>query len=695
MDALPALMLKAIIFSIPILLSLHIANAQQSLIDSLETSLLTAPNDTARLSTYIGVAEIYSEEKPDSSLYYNQQILKLTQKLKFRLSEAYAYKNRAYALLNKGDFPGSLKLLLLAKSIAEDPSSAKITLPAKYAVTEKFYDHAMTPQVQRIDKLSEIYMTMGILYGNNNDHANELANKIKAKELATISGNMSVLSTVNLLLARTYMSMQKIDSALAVGEMAYSQAKESGFNVYLGSILLNLGRIYAIKGDENRSTDYIRNAIEASRINYPRGVVAGNLWFSDFHLRKGKLDSALWYARLGLMVADELNDPGLRLRSDTSLVAIYKKMGNKDSTLKYQESIIEINNNLFNSKQAQLFARIDYSDQQRQQEAEAEQKAYRNRIQKIGLLVGLGIFLLVATLLWRNNRIIQHANVLLQEQKKETEVQKNKAENTLAELRSTQAQLIQSEKMASLGVLTAGIAHEIQNPLNFVNNFSELNVELIDELRNDNKQSNPESVETLAQMIRENNLKISNHGKRADGIVKGMLQHSVSAKGQREATDVNLLLDENLNLVYHKFRSKDESLKVILVREFSKVPIVSHVVPQELGKLIQNLLTNAFYAVNDKAKKKLNGYYPAITLRTRKEHGEVLLQVEDNGQGIPTNILEKIFQPFYTTKPTGEGTGLGLSIAYDIVKSLGGSIVVDSEEGSFTRFTVKWPANGG
>ena len=431
----------------------------------------------------------------------------------------------------------------------------------------------------------------------------------------------------------------------------------------------------------------------ASRGNYTRGVVAGNLWFSDFHRKQGRLDSALWFGRIALNGAKAMGDPGLELRSDTSLVAIYKKMGNKDSILKYQESIIQINNNLFNSKQAQLFAKINFNEQQHQQEIETERKAYRNRVQIVSLLVGLGIFLLIATLLWRNNRVIQHANALLKEQKKETEVQKNKAEKTLIELRSTQAQLIQSEKMASLGELTQGVAHEIQNPLNFVNNFSEVNVELIDELQNDIKSGRQDSADALALLIRENNVKISHHGKRADSIVKNMLQHSISAKGQKESVDLNILAEENLNLVYHSFRAKDKTLQVVLVRELEKAPMICHLVPQEMGRLLQNLFNNAFYTVSDKSKRQLNGYHPTVTLRTLKLNGELIIQVEDNGHGIPAAIRDKIFQPFYTTKPTGEGTGLGLSIAYDIVKSLGGSISVDSVEECSTRFTIQWPSH--
>jgi len=270
-------------------------------------------------------------------------------------------------------------------------------------------------------------------------------------------------------------------------------------------------------------------------------------------------------------------------------------------------------------------------------------------------------------------------------------------EKTLAELKETQAQLIQSEKMASLGELTAGVAHEIQNPLNFVNNFSEVNAELIDEAAEEIDKGNIQGAKLILKDIRENQLKINNHGKRAESIVKGMLKHSRNSSGAKEPSDINALADECLRLAYHGLRAKDKSFSAILKTEFDpKIGKIS-VIPQDLGRVILNLITNALYAANEKRKTAGAGYEPTVTIITSRVHnemaGQVLITVKDNGMGIPENIRSKIFQPFFTTKPTGQGTGLGLSMSYDIVAKIhGGELKVESIEGEGAIFTIALPA---
>ena len=254
---------------------------------------------------------------------------------------------------------------------------------------------------------------------------------------------------------------------------------------------------------------------------------------------------------------------------------------------------------------------------------------------------------------------------------------------TLANLQSTQSQLIQSEKMASLGELTAGIAHEIQNPLNFVNNFSEVNTELIDELQQELKTGNTEVAIAISNDIKDNEQKINHHGKRADAIVKGMLQHSRSSSGVKEPTDINALADEYLRLAYHGLRAKDKSFNATLHTDFDENIGKVNIIPQDIGRVILNLITNAFYAVDEKQKaerltQNAENYQPTVTVSTKKTNGMVEICVADNGNGIPASIKEKIFQPFFTTKPTGQGTGLGLSLSYDIVKAHGGELKVET-----------------
>ena len=294
----------------------------------------------------------------------------------------------------------------------------------------------------------------------------------------------------------------------------------------------------------------------------------------------------------------------------------------------------------------------------------------------------------VETLSAEKQQILSAQNETLEKRVKERTSALNQS---LENLKSTQAQLIQSEKMASLGELTAGIAHEIQNPLNFVNNFSEVNTELIDELGEEAEKGNLEEVKIIAKDIKENEQKINHHGKRAGDIVKGMLQHSRTSTGVKEPTNINALADEYLRLSYHGLRAKDKSFNAEMKTDFDTTIGKINVIPQDIGRVLLNLYNNAFYAVSEKAKLSVNSYQPTVSVKTKRLDNHVIITVSDNGNGIPKNIVDKIFQPFFTTKPTGSGTGLGLSLSYDIVKAHGGEIKVNTVEGEFTEFVVNVP----
>ncbi len=275
-------------------------------------------------------------------------------------------------------------------------------------------------------------------------------------------------------------------------------------------------------------------------------------------------------------------------------------------------------------------------------------------------------------------------------QQKELE-QAKEIEKAYTALKATQSQLIQSEKMASLGELTAGIAHEIQNPLNFVNNFSEVSSELIGEMNEELDKGDVKEARAIAHDLKQNLEKITYHGKRADAIVKGMLQHSRSSSGQKEPTDLNALCDEYLRLSYHGLRAKDKTFNATLKTHFDASIKTVKIIPQDIGRVVLNLLTNAFYAVNEKKQLQKEGYEPIVSISTEKIGGEVEIRVTDNGNGIPDSVYEKIFQPFFTTKPTGQGTGLGLSMSYDIVKAHGGILKCTSTVNSGTEFVIELP----
>ena len=284
-------------------------------------------------------------------------------------------------------------------------------------------------------------------------------------------------------------------------------------------------------------------------------------------------------------------------------------------------------------------------------------------------------------------QILLSQNETLEQQITQRTSQLNKS---LQELKSTQAQLIQSEKMASLGELTAGIAHEIQNPLNFVNNFSEVSSELLDEMNEELAKGDVEEVKNISNDIKQNLQKINHHGKRADAIVKGMLQHSRQTKGVKEWTDINKLCDELLRLSYHGLRAKDKNLNADFKTDFDENISKINIVPQDMGRVLLNLFNNAFYAVNEKAMRSGASYQPSVWVQTKKLIDKIEIIVKDNGSGIPKSITDKIFQPFFTTKPTGAGTGLGLSLSYDIVtKEHNGTIRVESKEGEGCTFIIK------
>ena len=283
----------------------------------------------------------------------------------------------------------------------------------------------------------------------------------------------------------------------------------------------------------------------------------------------------------------------------------------------------------------------------------------------------------------------------------QNEMLEQKVEERTSALKETQSQLVQREKMASLGELTAGIAHEIQNPLNFVNNFSEVNNELIEELQSERLKVKSERNEKLENEIitdiKQNLDKINHHGKRADAIVKGMLQHSKQTSGVKEPTDINALCDEYLRLSFHGLRAKDKNFNADLKTDFDESIGKINIVPQDIGRVLLNLFNNAFYAVNEKLTANgsplTDNYKPTVSIQTKKINDKIEIRVEDNGNGIPQNIVDKIFQPFFTTKPTGEGTGLGLSLSYDIVKAHAGELKVEAKENEGSEFLVQLPAN--
>jgi len=399
---------------------------------------------------------------------------------------------------------------------------------------------------------------------------------------------------------------------------------------------------------------------------------------SSLFINTGKTDSAIHYANIVARSWDLGNSERKNiLEAIDNLATVYKLTGNKDSIIKYAELNQKLKDSFYGVDKDREIQNISFNDRLTKEELLASQAKYRSRIQEYGLSAGLCALLLIAALLWRSNQ---------NKQKSKAEIEK-----AYSELKATQTQLIQSEKMASLGELTAGIAHEIQNPLNFVNNFSEVNKELMIEMKEEIDKGNMEGVKTLANDIIDNEEKINHHGKRADAIVKGMLQHSRTSEGLKEPADINALADEYLRLSFHGFRAREKTFNVAIKTDFDNTIGKINMVAQDIGRVLLNLYNNAFYAVSEKKKQNPENYEPVVSVSTKKMHDKIEIIVRDNGSGISPQILNKIFQPFFTTKPAGAGTGLGLSLSYDTVRSHAGILKVESKEGEGTAFFVELP----
>lgn len=664
------------------------AVAQQSYIDSLKREIAICKNDTICMILFGKTADIYSETNPDSAYYYAEKMQVITKKLNLKLEEGITLNQMSYAMLNKGNHPRALQHILSAIAIAENPKSEANILPSSYPPIDEFSDRSVSPGMQRLTRLSRTQQFAGIVYQNAAIYDRAIEFYRQSLAIAEPIQNSRMLSITYSTLGRTYLSLRQTDSALFYLQKAYDNAVLGNYNRYIGSILLNIGRVYLAKTDREKAKEYFNKALAESHEHYYyRGIVASNLALADIYKNSGDADSMLYYAKNGLSEAYNLNSPDLLQRSYTALADYYKIKHISDSAVKYQSLIIKISDSLFDKKRIQEFQNIDFEDLQRQQQVEAAKAAERAKLRTYVLLAGIAIVLVIALIIYRNSIQRKKANILLSQRKAELE-------NTLETLKTTQNQLVQSEKMASLGEMTAGIAHEIQNPLNFVNNFSEVNAELIDELKEELGKGNVQLATEIANDIKDNENKINHHGKRADAIVKSMLQHSRTSSGKKELTDVNALTDEYVRLSYHGLRAKDKSFNAKFETDFDNTIQPIQVIPQEIGRVLLNLINNAFYAVSEKEKLGNNNYEPTVSVATRKVDDRIKITVKDNGNGIPSKVLDKIFQPFFTTKPAGQGTGLGLSLSYDIVtKAHGGEFTVETKEGEGTTFIVSLPAN--
>jgi two-component system, NtrC family, sensor kinase len=643
------------------LLSIGYAQDRQ-IIDSLKLELAVARHDTSKVLAGMRLSVRYWNINPDSSLFYGQQSLTLAQRIHYYygVSQLHQVLGNTYRI--KGDYAKAVGLAYKGLEIAE---KNQLTGPT-----------------------FECLNVIGLLYKDFKDYSKAI--DYLKRGLALTVANNDVFNTIKLEvnIGGVYKDQNQIDSATYYVNRAYKNAILKPNSLHLKVVYLYLGELQFQQGNYEKAFENIHKSIlENKKTGDLRHLSRGHNILSVFFKKLNQPDSSIFYAKKGLTEAQEINYKSGILNASKLLAELYESKDPK--TAVYYHKIASLTNDeLYGSTKTLDLQKTLAEEQERQRQKEAQRIEYENQLKQYVYLAGLVVLLLIAFLLYSNNRQKHKANIFLQEQKE-------KVENTLSQLKSTQAQLIQSEKLASLGELTAGIAHEIQNPLNFVNNFSELSVDLVKDLKEEieKTEQDKEYIGELFDDLSQNQEKINHHGKRASSIVKGMLEHSRASTGMKEMTDINKLADEYLRLSYHGLRAKDNSFNADFTTYFDENLPKIEVIPQDMGRVFLNLINNAFYAVNQcKQLSNDENYTPSVFVSTMQLENAIEIRVKDNGIGMSEATKAKIFQPFFTTKPTGQGTGLGLSLAYDIVtKGHGGTLKVLSTEGVGSEFIITLP----
>ncbi len=640
------------------------AIAQQLTTDSLKKLLIQTRQDTSRVLILLELSYNYRFSNPDSSLSLAQEAMQLASKVNFPKGQARAFYIYGESSRFRGDYPQALEAQFKALQISK---------------SNNFLEE---------EELS--LGSIGFVYNDLEDYPQSFYYLFEAKKINDIRSDKYVGSRWLSVIGNVYEKMNLLDSALFFLQKAYAFSSLFPPHYSGTSTLIRLGVVESKLGHINLALNYLQQAIQSSYVtNDLVNLSRAQYRLAELYHSVNKADSSLYYCRLAFINANALLLKFTVLDASILMSKLYKEKNNLDSAFYYHEVAMTTKDSMYGRKKFQQLQLLTLTQQQRQQQLREKQV----QLQRTVLISALAIFLFVALVLWRNIRYQKRTNQTLNLKNEQIETQRNTLEKTLKELKGAQTQLIQSEKMASLGELTAGIAHEIQNPLNFVNNFSEVTVELVNEMEDAVLKSDREEITSIAANIKENLQKIVHHGKRADAIVKGMLQHSRSSSAVKELTDINALCDEYLRLCYHGLRAKNKSFNATFKTDFDPLLEKINVIPQDIGRVILNLLTNAFYAVNEKKKQHPEEYEPSVSVSTKKIGDRVEIKVVDNGNGIPQKVLDKIFQPFFTTKPTGQGTGLGLSLSYDIVKAHRGEIKIETTEGEGAQFTIQLPTN--
>ena len=745
--------MKSILIACLLVVSVSGAYSQEHQIKQLRQQISDHPQaDTFRvnrLNELAAVPSITTGSRDTLSL----EALAIAQKIKYNYGETFALVNQANALLQEGYRDKAMAVLNRARALMADANDDEVLV--RYwlmmaRTTSQIDNQKALSYYLKTDSLAEKLpnkqLTSGVQRVVSTIYATSLSNYPKAMEWAIKSiksaeeaNSLDQLANSWSSLASYYTIMGDDKNALFYYKKAaeankYVDDKGLSFRLYN-----NVGERYRLMGnypeaikayrlqlatpgltpyftelcESNMADVYVKTgdlptafkyAFHSLRLAVQIGDTEGIAWIdgilSRAYNKANKPDSGVYYGDKGLEAAKKAGTIEFMRDNYGALAGAYAQKKDFASAYKYQGLYVTYRDSMVNSEVTNKAGLLQYNYDMAKKQAEIVTLNQQKKLQNAFLLGALVVVVLIGitvVVLYRNNRQKQKANNRLSKQKQIIEQERDKTNKALGDLKATQTQLIQSEKMASLGELTAGIAHEIQNPLNFVNNFSEVNKEMLEELKAESKKPKAERDEQLEiELINgliENEEKINHHGKRADFIVKGMLQHSRTGTGEKQPANINVLADEFSKLSLHGLRAKDKHFKAELITHFEKNLPKLEVVPQDIGRALLNLFNNAFYAVNQKAKMGGPDYNPTVEIATfSPPEGGWGIAVKDNGAGIPDSIKDKIMQPFFTTKPTGEGTGLGLSLSYDIVvKGHGGTIQVESKAGEGSEFTITLP----
>jgi signal transduction histidine kinase len=654
-------------------LQLSMGRLEQHELDSLHSALRSSPVDSVRFQLCNTLGSFYIDKNKDSSIYYTEQATEISRKNLKYLAEASSLMKLQNLYKSKGDLSMSYRSLARAMEIAEDPASERT-----------HYDPPPDGDYRK-QRLQILTILHGGGYGDLYLHTRNISESIDHyKQGIRILNEIEyfrVLPQFYIHMSWAYRARNAPDSALYYALLAEQVARERNNMYHIEVVYHGKGDAYFDKGMMGEALDSYRAALASAIYETSKGGIRGaSMGLSRCYYSLGQKDSSLYYARKARESLVQRDLP------ESSNFGVYERLyqaflinHEKDSAFKYLDLAKKAKDSYNKEYVDNLasFQTLFLQDRIKLNELEKDRIQVQSRVRTTVLLSGIGLLLLLSAITYRNAIRKQKANVAITK--------------AYTELQDAQNQLVQREKMASLGEMTAGIAHEIQNPLNFVNNFSEVSVELMDEMVTELNKESVSTAKEISVVIKNNLEKIRHHGTRAAAIVKGMLQHSRSGSGHRELTDINALADEYLKLGYHGIRAQDAAFIAAFETDLTpSMPMLS-VAPQEIGRVILNLVNNAFYAVGEKHKQSGEEYEPKVTVSTRQLKDAVEISVKDNGNGLSDAIKQKIFQPFFTTKPSGKGTGLGLSICYDIVNAHGGEITVTATPGAGTEFVVKLP----